>query len=306
MNELATQLESMGFNVMIFNGYGGSSIKVNKKVYKTKGKRFNETLFYIYKMLNMGDKPLVIIGRRKVDRGLGFHYCPRMNEFGEYDETIIEGFDVPLINNGESLLWTDLILGRIEDKNTAVQKAGRGAGIIGHSPDYTPVHYWTDDYTSNLIIRHNKIVDVTNNITGYTAFASYAMAEEIIPEKKINHTVSLDTFLVYDDMDIVKDVCKELKYQFTLPKKNSKGFYETSLNTKKETVDILQAIKKVPTAYGKNDGKITYRTYYPCYKDVNDSDTLHFVIIIRPEDTIKIPSIETLYPSIKIPQEGAY
>jgi hypothetical protein len=69
----------------------------------------------------------------------------------------------------------------------------------------------------------------------------------------------------------------------------------------------LDAIKKVPTAYGTNNGNVTLRTHYPCYKDINDPETLHFVIIIRPQtDAAKIQQVNQRFPSIQIPQEGTF
>jgi len=166
MNIFAKWCNKSGKHAIVFNGYGGASVKVYRsgfrvETHKTKGKLFSELLFYIYKKLNLHDKPLVIIGRRKVDRGLGFHFCPRKD-----DEIIIDGSLGSISSkNKEGLVWTDSILGRIEDKDTAVQKAGRLAGIIGGSPQYAgETHYWTDEYTANLIRRHNTIVDKSNDI----------------------------------------------------------------------------------------------------------------------------------------------
>lgn len=294
-------------HALVFNGYGGASIKVYKKghavdTYKTSGKQFNELLFSIYKDLGLNDKPLIIIGRRKVDRGLGFHYCPRGT-------------------NEEGLIWTDMILGRIEDKNTAVQKAGRLAGIIGHSPQYPGnTHYWTDEYTENIIRRHNTIVDKSNISVGSSVLQAVKHAEQSTPIVKVNHRVDMNTFLVYNDEDIVKKVCDELEYHYTAIKPRTSGpnigFRETSLNSKSAKVSLLDAINKVQTAYGtaKNKNtkkdeprKITYRIYYPCYSNLDDSTSLHFVIIIRPgTDVTKLENIKINYPSLHIPQTGDY
>jgi hypothetical protein len=52
---------------------------------------------------------------------------------------------------------------------------------------------------------------------------------------------------------------------------------------------------------------ITYRTYYPCYKDINDSNSLHFVIVIRPgTDSQKLENIKRNFQAIDIPQEGGF
>jgi hypothetical protein len=188
MAKFAVECNSRGMNAFVFNGYGGASVKVYRTgfpviSYKIKDKRLNEQLFYLYKKLNLNDKPLVIIGRRKVDRGLGFHYCPRTN-----DKSQIEGnLGILITQNRESLIWTDEILGRIEDRNTAVQKAGRLAGIIGNSPQYSGTsHYWTDEYTENLIRRHNTIVDTSNTITGCSILQAVKHAADRTPKAVIS------------------------------------------------------------------------------------------------------------------------
>ena len=313
MKQFAKSCNTKGMYALVFNGYGGASVKVYREgapvlTFKTKGKKFNEVLFYVYKKLNLNDKPLVIIGRRKVDRGLGFHYCPRKN-----DEITLSGDDGDLVTkNKEGLIWTDVILGRIEDKNTAVQKAGRLAGIIGNSPQYPgTTHYWTDDHTEQLIRRHNTIVDKSNTNTGCSVLQAVKHAENTTPIIKANHRVNLESFLIYTNEQIVRKVCEILDYQYRSVKPSTEGenigFRETSLNTGTTKVSLLDAIKKVPTAYGTNKGIVTYRTCYPCYKDINDINSLHFVIIIRPgTDNSKIQIVKEKYPSIVIPQEGEY
>jgi hypothetical protein len=184
MKQFAKWCNSKGINALVFNGNGGCSVKVYRsglpiETHKTKGKKFNELLFYIYKKLNLNEQPLIIIGRRKVDRGLGFHYCPRTD-----DETTIDGLMGPLITkNREGLIWTDEILGRIDNKDVAVQKAGRLAGIIGNSPQYPRnTHYWTDEYTEKLIRKHNTIVDYTNNNSGCSISQAVSEAKKNVKE----------------------------------------------------------------------------------------------------------------------------
>ena len=251
MQQFAKWSNKKDMYAMIFNGYGGASVKVFRQgfaieTYKTKGKRLNEILFYIYKKLGLHDKPLIIVGRRKVDRGLGFHYCPKSDS-----EITIEGDKGPLITkNREGLVWTDEILGRIEDKNTAVQKAGRLAGIIGNSPQYPgSTHYWTDEYTENLIRRHNTIVDASNTVSGCSVLQAVRQAENSTPTVKVNHRVPIDKFLVYTNEDTVRKVCEILGYEYRSTKPVN-GFRETSLNTEKTKVTLLQAINHVPGAYG--------------------------------------------------------
>lgn len=100
--------------------------------------------------------------------------------------------------------------------------------------------------------------------------------------------VDKDSYRVYSSEKEARDACKKLSYLFRKMKENDQGFIETSLNRKKEVVSLEDAIAKVPTAYGTNKGIVTYRTYYPCYVDTNDSSTLRYVVIIRPSDIDKV------------------
>ena len=124
---------------------------------------FNEMLFCIYKHYELQDKPLFIIGRKKVDRGLTFHYAPRDN-MDRYITFKPENEDAFVHTDGkEGLIWTDLLLGSVNDPNTAVQKAGRCAGIIRHCPQYTnEITYWTDVQTTQMIISHNLLIEELN------------------------------------------------------------------------------------------------------------------------------------------------
>jgi len=191
MTRMAHFANSCGINAMVFNMYGvktyipGTSVQTSR----IKGRKFNELLFEIYKTQKMENKPLIIIGRRKVDRGLGFHYAPR-EPHPQYGM--------------EGLIWTDIILGRIEDTNTAVQKAGRLAGIIGQCPQYYgKCTYWTDERTQRDILRHNNIVDEANKLTGCTVLQAVTRG-----------TVKVDEFMP----ELNKEV-KEVKVKDVKPKK---------------------------------------------------------------------------------------
>ena len=193
-----------------FNQYGiyvyRPGLSVEK--FKIKGMRLNELLFCIYKTLGLHDKPIVIIGRRKVDRGLGFHYAPRKPQDSQsFDRQVITwkgNSNYPcgdvISDNGEGLIWTDMILGRIEDTSTAAQKAGRLAGIIGQCPQYTGnLHFWTDDQTSRRIRMHNKKVDISNTLSGYSAIQSITHANRKVHDIPIqlpepDHAVHSELF----------------------------------------------------------------------------------------------------------------
>ena len=184
--------------------------------FKIKGMRLNELLYCIYKAMGLDDKPIVIIGRRKVDRGLGFHYAPRKNLITDrFDRQVIvwkgnsnyPGGEV-ISDDGEGLIWTDMILGRIEDTSTASQKAGRLAGIIGQCPQYTgTLYFWTDAHTSRRIRIHNEKVDISNTLSGYSAIQSINHAKDMVPDIPIE--VPIPDHVVYSELFSSSHLAKE-------------------------------------------------------------------------------------------------
>jgi hypothetical protein len=236
MKQFARWSNSKGIHALVFNGYAGASVKVYREgfpilTFKTRGKKFNEVLFYAYKKLKLDDKPLVIIGRRKVDRGLGFHYCPRIN-----DEITLSGDQGDLVTrNREGIVWTDIILGRIEDKNTAVQKAGRGAGIIGNSPQYPgSTHYWTDEYTENSIRRHNTIVDTSNMSSGCSVLQAVKHAENVTPIIPVSNHSEIDPNIIIRNFDTFNALKEFIRNTFNKDQKDlyKKDGYELSTRLK--------------------------------------------------------------------------
>jgi len=131
------------------------------------------------------------------------------------------------------------------------------------------------------------------NVSGINNLETENQAEVKVDENK---------YRVYDNEITVREICKRLGYDYRATKNNSEGFKETSLNRKKEVVSLTSSILKVPTAYGTNNGEKTWRTYYPCYVDITNKETLRFVVIIRPETDINRvkTEIDPIYPSIKI------
>jgi len=312
MRQFATKCSSMGMYALVFNGQGSASVKVYRdgkvESHKTKGKRLNELLFYIYKKLSLHDKPIVIIGRRKVDRGLGFHYCPR-----DDNEITIDGSLGKLTTRREGLVWTDMILGKIEDKDSAVQKAGRLAGIIGNSPQYPgEIHFWTDEETEQRIRRHNLLVDHSNRTQGCSALQAKKQAEYLNPVIRKNHTTDPKLFRVFDSEELMRRALSILGRTTHIAEKNHDGFIEASLNKKSDVLDILDVIRQVPTIIkngGSNNGTSQSRSAVACYKDTNDNSTLMFVVLVPPtipED--KVQKMDHTYKDefITIPQTGPY
>jgi hypothetical protein len=123
---------------------------------------------------------------------------------------------------------------------------------------------------------------------------------EIINQVEVK--VDENKYRVYDNEIVVKNVCEILRYDYRATKNNSEGFKETSLNSKKEVVSLIRAISKIPSAYANHGDVVTWRTYFPCYIDITNNQTLRFVVIIRPETDInKVKTeIDPIYIPIQI------
>jgi hypothetical protein len=268
MVDLAHSLGIKKFHVLIFNQYGLSVLKYDdpvKKIIKTKGQRFNKLLFDTCKKYNLLDRPLVIMGNKKVNRGTSFHYAPP--------------------DGSEGLIWTDIILGDIPDKNQAVQKAGRGGGKIAQCPQYpeNEIYYWTTPNTLSLICTHNsRIDDVNNNVSRSNIGDAFKSAKERIKQTVVKHMIDKSKFAVYrtvEDLDhVVKNIC-DRTYMFQVA--GPDGFIKTSLNGPSKIATVFEAINKVDSGYtGQRDMSSGGRTAYPCYLDITDLRTLLYVVLI--------------------------
>ena len=308
-------------HVITFNMYGVKLYNTNNpngKLYSARKQNLNKLLFYIYKMNHLDEKPMIIIGRRKIDRGLGFHYAPRTN--GQLI-TAINGIDGVLNTDGrEGLIWTDMCMGnKIEYIPTAVQKAGRGAGIIRQCPQYPrEFHYWVEDETARNISHHYYKVDAVNELSGSNSMTQAMMrANESVQMVKRNHNVDLDTFRVLrgvsplETLEFIKYVITNIFHEsYRTPQKDASGKYKTSLNDQSHVADLLQAINAVPSTYGTNNGKKTYRRFLPCYQDMADDNSLCCVIpLIDPSYTPEmIGELDTYLDGffITVPKEGGF
>ena len=153
METLATTAIEMNFYAaMVVNMDGVYLYRSGKKkrlCVQDKEEQFNEFLYRVYTKYDLDQGPIAIIGSRKVDRGITYHYVPSDGEDG--------------------LVWTDIILGKIKVTADAVQKAGRLAGHVAHCPSYIPGTYWAEQNTWNNIVEHFHVVDSINE-TKYNTY----------------------------------------------------------------------------------------------------------------------------------------
>ncbi len=122
------------------------------------------------------ESPLFILGNKKIDRGLTFHYAPVSSE-------------------SYSFILTDLIMGRIPSWRRAVQAFGRGNGVIKHRADYTGhIDYWVDPETYENVVNHCKI-----------------MSDPLLinPPKDIDYSVSEIVQILYEKYNMIQSGKKE-------------------------------------------------------------------------------------------------
>ena len=181
----------------------------------------------------------------------------------------------------------------------------------------TITYYWTDEHTAQLIIRHNKIVDESNNKTGCSILQAVEHTKSSISEikpnltPKINHDVDSKLFRVYNSEQLMRNVIKELGFKTRIGEPNQDGFIESSLFTSKGVLDLLEVIRKVPIGIesgGGKTGKTISRKVWTAYKDTRDKSTLVFVVLLPPD--VVTPSqmeiIDSKYKSIIIPKQGDF
>ena len=95
-------------------------------------------------------------------------------------------------------------------------------------------------------------------------------------------------FRVYEKLHTIQDVCEKLNYrckqQFCSP---VDGYFRNSVNNVNKITSLAEIIEKVTSDYHSEQGMNTYKTYYPCYKNVNDKSTLCFVLAVQNDSDIK-------------------
>lgn len=324
--DLAQFLVALGGNCLTFNQRGLTIFSANTSIHgkriPIRRRRFGEVLFVVYKEYGLHDRPLFIVGRRKIDRGLGFHWAPRHNTPESKRKKELPGSlpSSPAIRTDghEGLIWSDVILGnRIMNIATATQKAGRGAGIIAQCAQYPgSIHYWGISDTLDAVKRQASKVDLANTLPGTnTMLQAVETANALLPKEPVKrHAVDPATFRILKAStdaqtfaiatEIVKDV---LGHRFRSPAKIGDKFV-ASLNDKAAVRTLLDAVKGVPGAYGYNklpDGtsQKKFRYAIPAYCN----DQLHMVIpLIDPgitdEQKATIDSVYRVH-LVEYPQE---
>jgi hypothetical protein len=274
MRDFATKRVAAGCNAITVNMYGIKVYRPNFGVvtYSSKGMKFNKVIFDIYNQLKLGDAPLFIVGRRKIDRGVGFHYAPRPT------------LENPIAAPG--LIWTDMILGRIDDTDQAVQKAGRLAGIIAGNPQYPgKIHYWTDESTARAIRKHNEKVDLANKQPGCSALQATERAKaEIARIAAALPPVEVKTFRLYPTEAALKDALKDAHPSYAFRKRSydqtRPEFLSAACGGPAAITSLEHAAANVHNLTGGKGKSATSTKWIPVYRNTDDASTLLYMLIL--------------------------
>jgi hypothetical protein len=265
-----------GFAVLILNGERKEIVKPNGEILKVEDyvtweretpEEIGKTITKIYIDSGLNQFPFAMTGQMCLNRGLTFQ-----------NEQFL--FDIGIAFN-------------MADRAIAYQCLARMFGNIKRFINYKKC-------TIITTTRMKKLVEQAENIAVNVGKLVYEKDLMFVDKDTISVAeVNINAYRIYKDKKVLKSVCEILGYAYRKVEEEDDGFIRTSLNNVKSVVSLKDAVKKVPTAYGSNNGVKTYRVYYPCYIDTSDSSTLRYVVIIRPgTDDSKIRMVDEQFKSI--------
>jgi len=204
----------------------------------------------------------------------------------------------------------------VKNYDTNVQVQGLSGRMTGYWKQEILNGHKTGPYRTS-ISAIKEYEEFYKNPSGNTKYSTTGSKELFVNPKNIKHleitvdennervcndTINVYEYRVYDDEEVVKKVCRILKYNYRSTKNNSDGFKETSLACKKSVISLANAIANVKSARHSHNKLITWRVYYPCYVNTTNNETLRFVVILRPgTDMNKVTTeIDIDYPPIQI------
>ncbi len=165
--EFAERWADKGYHCLVFNGTGLSLHRAGQGVkrfslHNTELRSLGILCLYILHLFQLIDKPIIIIGNRKISRGIGFSHTPWVDNTTEVLRP--KGLPAVTVTRTASFIWTDMIVTEQEDANQTVQKAGRLTGNHGDSEDF-PVDglcFYTTQATADLLKSASRKIDYLN------------------------------------------------------------------------------------------------------------------------------------------------
>lgn len=287
-----------GFNVLIINGQfkefrlqNGDVIPIKEDL--EEDLEVAKTLSRYYYTHELYKAPLAVTGKMCVSRGI----------------TFASSF------NGDEFMFTHGVIPDNMNGDDAYQMVARCCGNIKGFACYQKPIVFVSTKTSELILKEECMAvefarKYWNGDEDQTVQITQEMVKSLVSHK--NHTVDETLYRVIrgetaiQTMRIIEEIVVNVFGEsFRKPNRDSAtNKYKTSLNAKSEVVGLLDAIKKVPGAYGTNGGVKTYRRFFPAYID----DKLYIVIpLIDPAYTEDMKNrLDRMYlPYMTfVPQEG--
>lgn len=128
----------------------------------------SQTIEYLCKKHRLcQDRPLAVIGNRKMDRGITYHHAPIILEHmsdvlkSTILPTDIINYIMEFVEDDVGIIFTDCILGKVQNTDSAVQKAGRLAGNVGFNHEFiSTLNWWSNSETINRIIKQCETIQL--------------------------------------------------------------------------------------------------------------------------------------------------
>lgn len=144
MVQLAKTLASEGWGVVCVFGVGTFAVKDGEITGGVKNRKIsvNQAIAALVQQYQLDqDRPLAVIGNRKMDRGITYH------------------------NFVDGIIFTDCLLGNVKNTDSAVQKAGRLAGNIASLPQFhNALNWFSNAHTLQRILEQCQfILNSTSN-----------------------------------------------------------------------------------------------------------------------------------------------
>ena len=280
--DIADYLHGLGFAVMIMNGSRKELIMpsgdvIDLRPYLTISDpddipaEFNQTLAAIYKDSGLAAYPFAITGFICVERGVTFQTGPIA---GKHD-----GF-----------LFDYAIIPPIDDKSEAYQAMARVFGNVGDIPGWRPCEIYTNSATFNKV---QKQEDIAVNLAKIVQEEGLVEVGQEHVRQAANASCDGEWDLTTCEFDTVEEAVEHYRaHTGTSPRALERSplrpdFFMTS-TTGTKRVMAYDDFKTESRGWAKTSnfdidranpyGRATYARLYTCYRDMDDPDSVVFIV----------------------------
>jgi hypothetical protein len=276
--DISERLIGRGFVVLILNGehkeirFPNGEPTIDLKEYLTVSdptkmpEEFNLNLARLYKKHNIARFPMAITGFLCVERGITF----QIDSSEEHD-----GF-----------LFDYAIVSPIGDKAEAYQAMARVFGNVAGFKGYKPCIIYSDPKTFNGVTEQEEAAVWTAHIVHEEKLElvdKTVLKRASYWEKEIQWNLSMNEFDTFEEAKAY--VKNHGGHSPKTPVENEDGFYESSTTKKKAVLNYKDVIAEMrgwsKTAVldpHKNPERTFHSRLFICYKDVEDIDSVVFLV----------------------------